>query len=85
MITELGKLATRAVGYIHGTSDARTMPPWMLGDSEISGFFSLAHWSLGQTNRFMSDIYTPALRGDVTPLLTIIVWKCGWWVILLKN
>jgi len=67
---ELGQLATRAVGYIHGTSDARTMPPWMLHDSEVSGFFSLAHWSVGQTDRFMKDIYTPALRGDITPLLT---------------
>ena len=67
---ELGQLATSAVGYIHGTSDARTMPPWMLDDSEMSGFFSLAHWSLGQTDSFMKDIYTPALSGDITPLLT---------------
>ena len=67
---ELDQLATRAVGYIHGTSDARTMPPWMLHDSEVSGFFSLAHWSVGQTDRFMKDVYTPATRGDLTPLIT---------------
>jgi hypothetical protein len=42
----------------------------MLNDSEFSGFFSLAHWSIAQTNNFMRDIYEPATRGDIKPLLT---------------
>jgi len=69
---EVEQLASLANGYIHGTSDGRTMPHWMAGDSEISGFFKLAHWSVSQTNRFMSDVYTPATRGNLTPLVTSI-------------
>jgi hypothetical protein len=41
----------------------------MLNDSEFSGFFSLAHWSIAQTNNFMKDVYEPATRGDVKPLM----------------
>ncbi len=66
---EVSQLASRATTTIHGSGDARTMPAWMLGDSELSGFFSLAHWSVGQTDRFMKDIYTPAKNGDYAPLL----------------
>lgn len=69
---EINKLASEAVGYIHGTHDGRTMPSWMAGDSEISGFFKLAHWSVSQTNRFISDIYNPATRGELGPLVTSI-------------
>lgn len=66
---EQAELASKAMNYVHGTGDARTMPAWMLKDNEISGFFQLAHWSIAQTNRFMRDIYTPATKGDVAPLL----------------
>ena len=65
---EKTKLASTAVGFIHGTGDARTMPPWMLNDSELSGFFTLAHWSVAQTNKFMTDFYTPARNGNILPL-----------------
>lgn len=68
----ISKLTSALVGSIHGTGDGRTMPPWMAGDSEISGFFKLSHWGISQTNRFMSDIYTPARNGNVTPLLTAL-------------
>lgn len=67
---EISKLASSAIGYIHGTGDARTMPPWMIGDTEVSGFFKLSHWGIAQTNRFMSDIYEPMRRGDLKPLLS---------------
>jgi len=66
---ELTHLATEAVGYLHGTNDPRTMPEWMMRDSEISGFFSIAHWSVAQTNRFMRDVWTPAKSGNLTPLI----------------
>ncbi len=66
---EIQQLASRAVGYLHGTNDPRSMPEWMMRDSEISGFFSIAHWSVAQTDRFMRDIWTPATKGDLTPLV----------------
>jgi hypothetical protein len=65
---EIQKQASRAVGYLHGTNDPRSMPEWMLRDSEISGFFSIAHWSVAQTDRFMRDVWTPATKGDLSPL-----------------
>ena len=67
---ELQKLASRSANYIHGTGDIRSLPAWMLNDSEFSGFFSLAHWSIAQTNNFMKEVYEPATRGDIAPLLT---------------
>jgi hypothetical protein len=67
---EIKQLASRSANYIHGTGDIRSMPAWMLNDSEFSGFFSLAHWSIAQTNNFMKDIYEPATRGDIKPLIT---------------
>jgi len=67
---EIKQLASRSANYIHGTGDIRSMPAWMLNDSEFSGFFSLAHWSIAQTNNFMKDIYEPATRGDIAPLIT---------------
>lgn len=67
---EIGKLASRLAGYIHGTGDGRTMPAWMMSDTEFSGFFKLAHWSVSQTNRFMTDVWTPATKGNYTPLVT---------------
>ncbi len=66
---ETQQLASRAVGYLHGTNDPRSMPEWMMRDSEISGFFSIAHWSVAQTDRFMRDVWTPATKGDLTPLV----------------
>lgn len=67
---EVTKLASTLSSYIHGTGDGRTMPAWMAGDTELSGFFKLAHWSIAQTNRFFSDVYDPATKGNLTPLLT---------------
>lgn len=69
---EIGQLASRMAGYIHGTGDGRTMPAWMSADTEFSGFFKLAHWSVSQTNRFMTDVYTPATKGNYTPLINSI-------------
>lgn len=67
---ELQQLASLAANYLHGTGDIRSLPAWMLNDSEFSGFFSLAHWSIAKTNAFMKDIWEPATRGDFKPLLT---------------
>lgn len=66
---EMRQLASKSANYIHGTGDIRSLPGWMLNDSEFSGFFSLAHWSIAQTNNFMKDVYEPATRGDVKPLM----------------
>lgn len=69
----LEKLSSLAIAYTQGTHDSRTMPHWMMQDNELSGFFKLAHWSISQTNRFMSDVYTPAIRGDVRPLFSALL------------
>lgn len=69
---EQQKLASVAASYIHGTGDIRSMPAWMMNDGEVSGFFKLAHWSVAQTNNFMKDVYTPATRGDIVPLITSV-------------
>jgi hypothetical protein len=70
---EIQELASAAAGYVHGTKDGRTMPPWMMKDSELSGFFKLEHWSISQTNRFMSDVYTPATKGNFIPLTNALL------------
>jgi hypothetical protein len=64
------QLASIAAKYIHGTGDIRQMPAWMMKESEISGFMQLAHWSVAQTNNFMHDVYLPATKGNLVPLLT---------------
>lgn len=69
---ETQQLASIASEYIHGTGDIRSLPAWMLHDSELSGFFKLAHWSVAQTNNFMHNVWTPARQGNLTPLLTSV-------------
>jgi hypothetical protein len=70
---EQQKLASLAAGYIHGTGDIRSMPAWMMNDGEVSGFFKLAHWSVAQTNNFMKDVWTPAVKnGDYVPLINSV-------------
>ena len=65
----ISKLASQMTAYTQGTHDIRTMPAWMMADTEIGGFFKLAHWSVGQTNRFMSDVWTPLRKGDPKPFI----------------
>jgi len=67
---EIQQLSSLAASYVHGTGDARQLPGWMLRDSEVSGFMSLAHWSVAQTNRFYKNILDPAKKGDIGPLMT---------------
>ncbi len=69
---EIRQLSSIAASYIHGTGDARTLPGWMLNDSEFSGFFALAHWSTAQTNRFYSNVLTPASHGNIGPLMNTV-------------
>jgi len=66
---EMSKLASQFATALHGTGDIRSLPKWMLNDSELSGFFTLAHWSTARTNAFMKDVYTPLRQGNVQPLL----------------
>lgn len=63
------KMASTLAGLIHGAHDARTMPRWMLHDSAIQPFFSLASWNIAQTNNFMKHVWTPATKGNFTPLI----------------
>ena len=64
------QLASTAASYVHGTGDIRQMPAWMMNEGEISGFMQLAHWSVAQTNNFMHDVWLPAKKGNLTPLVT---------------
>ena len=63
------RLASIAGSYVHGTGDIRQMPPWMMKEGEISGFMQLAHWSTAQTNNFLHDVWLPAKRGNIEPLV----------------
>ena len=69
---QITQLASNLAGVIHGTRDARTLPSWMLHDNEISSFFKLSSWGFAQTNSFMRDVYTPALKGDIAPLINAV-------------
>lgn len=71
-VPETQQLASVASSYIHGTGDIRSLPAWMMNDSELSGFFKLAHWSVAQTNNFMHNVWTPAAQGNIKPLLTSV-------------
>ena len=66
---EIDKLASNFGSLVHGAHDARTLPSWMLHETALQPFFSLASWSIGQTNNFMQHVITPAYRGDYTPLV----------------
>lgn len=66
---EQTKLASRMAGYLTGTRDARTMPTWMLRDTEISSFFKLMSWNVAQTNSFMKNAWLPMTKGDIRPLI----------------
>lgn len=68
--SELQQLASTAAAYVHGTGDIRQMPAWMMSESEISGFMQLAHWSVAQTNNFLHDVWLPAKKGNLMPLMT---------------
>ena len=70
---DITTLAARLSGIMHGTKDIRTLPPWMLKDSEFSAFFKLAGWQMTQTNNAMKHIITPARNGNYVPLLTSLL------------
>lgn len=58
----MSQLATEMAGMWHGSRDARTLPAWMLHDNEISAFMKLSSWGIAQTNNFMRDVWTPAVK-----------------------
>lgn len=66
---EKQSLATNFSSLLHGAHDARTLPPWMLKDTAIQPFFSLASWSISQTNHFFRHAVTSASEGNLEPLL----------------
>lgn len=67
----MSQLATEMAGMWHGSRDARTLPAWMLHDNEISAFMKLSSWGIAQTNNFMRDVWTPAVRDkQYQPLVT---------------
>jgi len=83
--TGISRLASIASNYTHGTGDIRSLTALgclMIVSSLV--FFSLAHWSIAQTNNFMKDVYEPALRGEFEPLIVGAL-EPQWEDMLLKN
>lgn len=66
---DLQRMASEFANQVHGTRDARTLPPVMLHDNEISAFLKLSSWNIAQTNNFMRNVYTPAKQGNLRPLM----------------
>jgi hypothetical protein len=74
---DLDKVASNFASFIHGAHDARTLPGWMLKDTAIQPFFSLASWNIAQTNAWMRAVWTPATKGNLTPLLMSTLGAAG--------
>lgn len=66
---EINKLGSNFANLVHGAHDPRTLPGWMLKDTAIQPFFSLASWNISQTNQWMRHVLTPATQGDFIPLI----------------
>jgi len=66
---DINKAASTFASLIHGAHDPRTLPGWMLKDTAIQPFFSLASWNIAQTNQWMRHVWTPATKGNFTPLI----------------
>lgn len=67
--SDIAKMGSNFARSLHGHSSA-TQPSWMLKDSIIQPFVSLMSWNIAQTNAFMKNVYTPAIRDkNFTPLL----------------
>lgn len=66
---DIKKAASAFTGMLHGNHDFRTLPSWMLKDTILQPFMSLASWNIAQTNQFMKHVWTPATRGNYTPLI----------------
>src|SRR5256885_1745649 len=66
---EMDQLASTWAGFVHGFHDSRTLPSWMLKDTAIQPFLSLASWNIAQTNQWMRAVWTPATKGNFTPLI----------------
>lgn len=66
---EIAKAASAFSNMLHGGHDFRTLPGWMLKDTILQPFMSLASWNIAQTNQFMKHVWTPATKGNFTPLI----------------
>jgi hypothetical protein len=66
---EIIPIASNFASLVHGAHDARTLPGWMLKDTAIQPFFSLMSWNIAQTNQWMRHVFTPATKGNFTPLI----------------
>jgi len=68
--SDLQKIASNMASLVHGAHDARTLPGWMMNETAIQPFFSLASWNIAQTNAWMRNVLTPATKyGNYTPLI----------------
>lgn len=63
------ELATRLAERVEGTYDVRQLPQWVV-DSNVAPYLKLARWSIGTFNNFRTDVFQPALKGELTPLFT---------------
>lgn len=66
---ELQQMASRLAGTIHGATDPRTLPNYLLKDTELSAFLKLGGWQVSAANGWMRNVWTPATKGNVAPLI----------------
>lgn len=66
---EIEMASVRLAQTAQGTYDARDLPSWMLENSYTSAVFTLAKWSIGQTNRFIENT---AKFGSRTTLMLLL-------------
>ncbi len=66
------ELGTRIGQLFQGRYDATNLPKW-LSDSPAAPFFSLSRWNVEQWNNFREMAIKPARRGDVAPLISMMI------------
>lgn len=64
-------IAQELTGNVTGTYDARGLPNFALPGSKsgIAPFITLTRWPIERMNRFMKNVYDPAKKGNIYPLI----------------
>lgn len=64
-------IANRINQNIVGSYDAQSLPSWVTkgSGSGLKPWFSLSRWSIDRFNRWQKNVYEPAKKGNIMPLL----------------
>jgi hypothetical protein len=66
--TDIKRLASRYVDSVQGTYDYRGLPAIAV-EGSLSPYLALARWNIEKSNNFLKHVVTPALNGNIQPLL----------------